>query len=83
MSDQQDVHNSLICAGCRRSLVPGDRYIRDKPSGFMEIADTEFDGLIAEILGGAGSEVIYCEDCTEPGGKYSFEIYIGDAWRDS
>jgi hypothetical protein len=30
------------------------------------------------VFGGSGGEVVFCEDCTEPGGEYLFETVYGD-----
>lgn len=72
----------MQCAGCNRELEVGDRYIKDSASGFMaafgDDGNAEFDGLIAQILGGTDGEIIYCEDCTESGGDYLFETVYGD-----
>jgi hypothetical protein len=69
----------MKCAGCSRNLEVGDRYIEDAASGFLKSeGDPEIDGLIAEILGGSGSTIYYCEDCTTPGGDYLFETVYGD-----
>lgn len=69
----------MKCADCQRELEPGDRYIKDTPSGYIDTeADPMIDGLISEIMGGSGGELIYCEDCTEPGGKYLFDTVYGD-----
>ena len=73
---------SLKCGGCHRELVAGDRYIRDTASGFLDGGNPEFDGLISSILGGKDGQVIYCENCTEPGGKYEYKTFIGDAWSE-
>ena len=73
----------MNCGGCKRELNPGDRYIRDTPSGFIDQPSLgpELEGLMAEIFCGKGDEIVFCEDCTEPGGKYAYETYIGDAWK--
>lgn len=63
----------LKCGGCNRDLKAGDLYIRDTPSGFID-EEPILDDLIAEILGGSNGEVVFCERCTIPGGKYQFEV---------
>jgi hypothetical protein len=73
----------MNCAGCRREIEVGDRYIVDSPSGFMASMgsadrDSGLDGLVADLLGGSGGKVFYCTDCTEPGGDYMFETCYGD-----
>jgi hypothetical protein len=71
----------MICAGCRRELEVGDQYIEDSASGYIGAeADPMIDGLIADIMGGAGGKVIFCEDCTipDPSSKYRFSTYYGD-----
>lgn len=40
--------------------------------------DSALDDIIAPLLGGAGTKIVYCEDCTEPGGDYLFETFYGD-----
>jgi len=72
-----------ICGGCRRELEVGDRYIEDSPAGYLgNDVSPEIDGLVADILSGdatlsgrSGGKVVYCEDCTEPGGHYTFQTY--------
>jgi hypothetical protein len=70
----------MRCAGCRRELDVGDRYIKDKASGFIgRPTSPEIDGLIAEILGSdCDGSVLYCEDCTEEGGEYMLDTVYGD-----
>ena len=73
----------MRCGGCGRELEVGDRYIKDKASGFMKReageTDPEIDALVGEILSGTTSgEVIFCEDCTEDGGDYLFDTVYGD-----
>jgi hypothetical protein len=69
----------MNCAGCRREIEVGDRYIEDTAGGFID-KDTapEINGLISEILGGANGKVFFCDDCTVEGGDYMFETYYGD-----
>jgi hypothetical protein len=51
------------CFGCQRNLEVGDLYIEDTASGFSDQdANVEVDGLIAELFGGHGDKVIFCED---------------------
>lgn len=77
----------MICGDCGRQLEVGDQYIEDTASGFAKLpADPLIDGLIADIFGGdatlsggAGGKIIFCEDCTEPGGDYRFNTYYGVA----
>jgi hypothetical protein len=57
------------CAGCRREMEVGDQYIHFAASEFFERdgvkADPALDGLMAEIMGGTGDQLVYCEDCTQ------------------
>lgn len=71
----------MRCAGCNRELEVGDLYIQDTPSGFMG-ESSEHDDLIAEILGGVGGKVFFCEDCCGPGGDYFFDTVYGDEDED-
>lgn len=69
----------MKCAGCQRELEVGDHYITDTSSGFSKLAlDPDVDSIVAEILGGVGGKIMFCEDCTEPGGDYMFETVYGD-----
>jgi hypothetical protein len=69
----------VTCAGCQRELEVGDNYIEAAASEYLDIEDTGVDGLMAEILGGTSSgKIIYCEDCTQAGGKFRFSTYYGD-----
>jgi len=76
--------SGLRCMGCNRELEIGDRYITDTPSSFTKSeSNADIDGLIAEIFGGTGGKVAFCEDCTEPGGDYLFETFYGDEADDA
>lgn len=73
----------MNCAGCRREIEVGDHYIEDTPSGFMtalgnEQVNPELDDIMAMCLGGTGTKIVYCEDCTREGGDYKLETYYGD-----
>lgn len=69
----------MRCFGCKREIEIGDRYIEDSASGFSGQESTpEIDGLIADIFGGAGGKVVFCDDCTVDGGDYMFETFYGD-----
>jgi hypothetical protein len=69
----------MKCAGCNRDLEVGDLFIKDTASGFIgRNIDPVLDGVIADILGGADGEVVYCEDCTQEGGDYRFDTYYGE-----
>lgn len=69
----------MKCTGCQRELGVGDHYIKDSASAFVgKEADPVIDGLIAEIMGGSGAEVVYCEDCTQDGGDWKLETVWGD-----
>ena len=75
----------MKCCGCNRTLEVGDLYIEDTASGFMgkenpDESDTDADNLVAELLGGVGGKVFFCEDCTdtESDGRYRFETVYGD-----
>jgi hypothetical protein len=70
---------NMKCFGCQRELEVGDRYIKDTASGFTgQENHPEVDGLIAEMFGGHGEKVLFCEDCTQEGGEYMFETVWGD-----
>lgn len=60
----------FTCAGCQRKLVAGDRYIEDTPAGFMGKEPDEAADLMADLLGGRDGKIVYCEDCTQDGGRY-------------
>jgi hypothetical protein len=67
------------CFGCQTPLEVGDHYIEDTASGFVgQENNAAIDGLIADIFGGTGGKVVFCEDCTQEGGDYTFETYWGD-----
>jgi hypothetical protein len=69
----------MKCSDCNRELEVGDRYIEDSASAFLgRDADPEIDGLIADILGGTGGKVVYCEDCTQEGGHWKLNTVYGD-----
>lgn len=69
----------MRCFGCNRELEVGDQYIEDTASGFIgEGADASVDDLMADLFGGSGGKVVFCEDCTAPGGEYLFETVYGD-----
>jgi hypothetical protein len=69
----------MRCFDCKREIEVGDRYIEDTASGFIGQETTpEVDGLIADIFGGAGGKVVFCEDCTQVGGDYMFETNYGE-----
>ena len=69
----------MICIGCGRELEAGELYIEDTVSGFLKSdADPEIDDIMATIFPGPGEDkVIFCADCTEPGGDYIFKK-VGD-----
>lgn len=69
----------MKCFGCQCEIEIGDRYIEDTASGFInQDSKPEIDGLIADLFGGAGGKVVFCEDCTVEGGDYMAETYYGD-----
>lgn len=68
----------MICSGCRREIEVGDNYIEDTASGFLKEDKSDHDDLIAEIFGNTGGKIIYCQECTIPGGDYMFETYYGE-----
>jgi hypothetical protein len=69
----------MKCAGCNRKIEVGDRFIRDTPSGFLKKDDDlGIDDILSTLLGGDGTDIFYCEDCTQPGGFYTIETYYGD-----
>jgi hypothetical protein len=68
----------MKCFGCQRKLDFGDRYIEDTASGFIGSEDGSVDGLLADIFGGTGGKLVFCDDCTVDGGDYMFETVYGD-----
>lgn len=77
----------MRCFGCNREIEVGDHYIEDKASGFLghdpTATDMEVDNLIGELFSGrADGKVVFCTDCTQPGGDYKFETYYGDEDED-
>lgn len=69
----------MKCFDCKREIEIGDHYIEDTASGFSGAeANAVVDDLIADIFGGAGGKVVFCEDCTVSGGDYKLETYYGD-----
>jgi hypothetical protein len=70
------------CFGCQRTLEVGDQYIEDTASGFTsrepDATDSAADSIMADLFGGRGGKVLFCADCTEPGGKYQFQTVHGD-----
>lgn len=69
----------MKCFGCRRELDIGDQYIEDTASGFIgQETSSEVDGMIADLFGGSGGKVVFCEDCTQEGGDYMFSTVYGD-----
>jgi hypothetical protein len=68
----------MKCFGCSRELEPGDEYIEDAASRFVGgAAESTFDGLIAKVMCDADN-VIFCTDCTVPGGEYETRTFWGD-----
>lgn len=65
------------CAGCRAEIEVGDRFIKDTPAAFMGKGDDGLNGLMADIMGGVGTEIVYCEDCTQEGDGWKLETYYG------
>ena len=71
----------MKCFGCQRQLEVGDQYIKDTASGFTDAeASPDIDGLIADLFGGVGGEVVFCEDCTDKtsDGRYLLDTVYGD-----
>jgi len=68
------------CAGCDRELEAGDRYIEDTAGGFFGVGThPEVDTVMGELLSGrVDGRMVFCEDCTTPGGTYEFKSYDGD-----
>jgi hypothetical protein len=67
------------CFGCQREIEIGDRYIEDSASGFLgKPQGGEADGILADIFGDKDGKVVFCEDCTVPGGEYMAETYWGE-----
>lgn len=82
MTDRQA---SRICGGCQRKLKPGDRYIEDTPGGYIgKDRDPEINALLVDLmthndrLDGTSDRLIFCEDCTETGGRYQWQTFGGD-----
>ncbi len=78
----------MICGGCQRELVAGDRYIEDTPSGYIgKDTDPNIDALLVDLmthndrLDGTSDHLIFCEGCTDKTreGRYHFQTYGGDA----
>lgn len=69
----------MRCAYCWSEIEVGDRVIRARPSEFMGAEDDGFDEFMADLFGGVGGEIVYCEDCTQDGGRWKVEIYYGSA----
>lgn len=68
----------MKCAGCMEPIEVGDRFIKARPSEFMEGEFMDLDGFMASLLGGRGGEVAYCEGCTQEGGRFKLETFYGD-----
>lgn len=69
----------MVCAGCRRELEVGDQYIEATASEFMGHDKDGLDDLMALVMGsGRGEQIVYCEDCTQPGGDFMFNTVHGD-----
>lgn len=68
----------MRCGGCNRELEVGDRFIKATPAEFMGRKPSSVDGLVAEMLGGVGGQMAYCEDCTQEGGDFMLETFYGD-----
>lgn len=69
----------MKCAGCRRELEVGDQYIEATASEFMGQDDDGLDDLMAMVMGSdRGNMVVYCEDCTKPGGDFMLNTIYGD-----
>jgi hypothetical protein len=70
----------MKCFDCHRELEVGDRYIKAPASVFAGVSNsnTETDDIIADIFGGVGGEVVFCEDCTVDGGDFALETVYGD-----
>jgi hypothetical protein len=72
----------MKCAGCSREIEVGDSYLEATASEILGSTDTAVDDLIAEVTGGRDGKVVYCEDCTEPGGRFRMNTYYGDEDED-
>lgn len=67
----------MKCVGCSKELEVGDRYIEGTASEFVGGEHHPgTDLLVAELLGGVGGKVVYCEDCTEEGGDFRMQTYL-------
>lgn len=71
----------MKCAGCHHELGIGDAYIEGTASEYLgQDVDPQVGDLMAEILSGSrtGAKIVYCEDCTEEGGRFRLRSYYGD-----
>jgi hypothetical protein len=70
----------MICTDCHREIEVGDRYIKGTVSEHLgRDVEPEIGDLLVEILGtGDGEQLVYCMDCTVPGGDLLPETYYGD-----
>jgi hypothetical protein len=71
------------CSDCKRQLDVGDQYIKFTVSEWAERQGMrsmpELDDLMASIMGSdAGTDIVYCEDCTVRGGDFMLETVYGD-----
>jgi len=80
----------MRCADCGCDLEVGDHYIEGTASDYLhQKVDPEAESLMADIMGGhreldgaSGGKIIFCEDCTRPGGDFRLETYYGDEDED-
>lgn len=68
----------MKCAGCGYVLRVGDPFLEATASEIIG-GSSELDGLLADVLGsGNGEKLVYCEDCTEEGGRFRMSTYYGE-----
>jgi hypothetical protein len=73
----------MRCAGCNRRLEVGDRYIAATASEFMGKPDDGLNDLMAELMGGAGGKVAYCEPCTQDSSRgWDLQTFYGEGLVD-
>jgi hypothetical protein len=61
----------MRCAGCMKDLEDGDLIIRDTVSAFVgRDSPAGLDAIVADVMGGEGPEVAFCESCTQKGGRW-------------
>ena len=65
----------MKCAGCNREMKNGDLCIRGTVSELTgQPENAAVDSIMATIWGGGG-DIVLCQSCTMPGGKFEVEVY--------